>query len=194
MSTQITAAEIFEANQILTLDVVESLIGKTIAVTNGESKYNKPHVRVCKVLGAETYFDAAAKMEHGTYPNLQAMWVAENNQRAIEWAKNRTVLMYEGQNPYATVENGNGCLPKGTFFGSDADREIYYVEVVTAAETITMYNSGELAIKEGKQYIKLPLTRFSVENQKRLKDFTVIIDERGKEHWFHPNTNCFING
>ena len=130
MKKNITPASIFEAKQVLTLDVVPALIGKTIAVTNGESKYNTPDVRICKVLGVETEFEAAAKVPVNTgYESKQQMWIKEKNETAINWAKNRTVLKYEGENPYATVENGNACLAPATFFGSDADREIYYIIV-----------------------------------------------------------------
>jgi len=58
------------------------------------------------------------------------MWIAEKNERSIERAKTRIKLIYTGENPYATCEDSTHCLPAGTFFGSDADREIYYLEVV----------------------------------------------------------------
>ena len=127
MNTLITPAQIFEKGQILTLDKVPSLTGKTISITNAEYKYNTPSVRTFKVLGVESEYEAAGRVPNEKYGTQQKMWIAENNTSAIEWAKNRTVLIYNGETPYATVENGNACLPEGTFFGSDADREIYFV-------------------------------------------------------------------
>lgn len=131
MNTTITTSQIFDANQILTIDIAKNLTGKTIAVTSPEYKANKPTVRIFKVLGLETQFDAAINVEiaGGKYANQQEMWIKENNQRAIEWAKKRTVFVYEGNDPCATVEEDNYCLEAGTFFGSDADREVYFIEL-----------------------------------------------------------------
>jgi len=121
--------EIFAANQVLTVDIATSLIGKRIAVTNAEYKYNTPDVRICTVLGVQTAFEAAASVPCNKYESMQDMWIKEKNQKAIDWAKKRLVLKYEGQNPGATCDDTTNCLPAGTFFGSDADREIYYVLV-----------------------------------------------------------------
>ena len=121
--------EIFEANQILTVEIVKLLIGKTIAVTNPEYSANKADVRVCKVLGVETEFESALRQPQEKYGNIQAMWIAENNETAIARAKKRLKLIYEGENPYATCEDSTHCLPEGTFFGSDSDRPIYYIEL-----------------------------------------------------------------
>lgn len=124
-----TTQEIFAANQVLTVDIAKELIGKTIAVTNSEDRANRADVRICTVLGIETEFEAAKRNHQETYGNQQAMWIAENNERAIERAQKRLKLIYEGENPYATCDDSTHCLPAGTFFGSDADREIYYVLV-----------------------------------------------------------------
>ena len=40
-----TAKQIIDSNQVLTLDKAQSLIGKTILVTNPEDKANEPLVR-----------------------------------------------------------------------------------------------------------------------------------------------------
>lgn len=127
MKKNITPAEIFAAKQVLTLDVVPQLIGKTIAITNAESSYNTPDVRIFKVLGIESQFEAALRNPVKDFESQQHMWIAEGNESTIEWAKNRTVLKYQGDIPFATVEKNNFCLPAGTFFGSDADREIFYI-------------------------------------------------------------------
>lgn len=128
-TTKITPNEIFEKNQVLTVEKVKSLIGKKLAVTNAEYRYNRPSVRVFTLLGIQTAFESAAKIPCENYESLQDMWLKENNQAAIKRAKGRLVLKYEGENPWATCDNSNACLPKGTFFGSDADREIYYIEL-----------------------------------------------------------------
>lgn len=122
----ISAYQIFEENNILMMGIIPVLIGKRIAITNPESKYNKPSVRIFTVLGTETLYEAALKMEHSTYANLQAMWIAEGNEKAIEDAKSRIVLKYDGDTPFATCQIGNRSLADGMFFGSDEDRPIYY--------------------------------------------------------------------
>ncbi len=137
--------EIFEANHILTVEIAKTLIGKKIAVTNPEYSANKADVRVCTVLGVETEFEAAKRNPQEKYGNQQAMWIAENNETTIARAKKRLKLIYEGENPYATCEDSTRCLPEGTFFGSDSDRPIYYIEItykVQNKETGTVIESG----------------------------------------------------
>ena len=133
-----TTSDIFSANQILTVEIANTLIGKTIAVTNGEYSSNRTTVRICKVLGTETEFEAAKRQPQEKYGNVQAMWIAEKNERSIERAKTRIKLIYTGENPYATCEDSTHCLPAGTFFGSDADREIYYVVVPDKMEQLEL--------------------------------------------------------
>ncbi len=101
MTTIPSIQEIFAANQVLTVEIAQSLIGKRIAVTNPEYRGNKADVRVCTVLGVKAQSEGSKRL----------------------------VLVYEGENPYATCDDSTGCLPAGTFFGSDADREIYYLVV-----------------------------------------------------------------
>jgi hypothetical protein len=127
MNRNITACEIFAVNQVLTIGAASNLIGKTIAISNAEYSANKPSVRICKILGLQIAYEKPATSKIANYESTQAMWIAGNNQRAIKWAKNRTVLKSEGDEPCATCEASNRCLLEGTFFGSDADREIYFV-------------------------------------------------------------------
>ena len=57
MTTTITTQQIFEAKQILNLDLAKELIGKKIATTNWESKYNREDVRIGTILGIESEWD-----------------------------------------------------------------------------------------------------------------------------------------
>lgn len=118
----ITPKDIFQRNKILTPEIAESLIGKKLAVSNPEYRANTPDVRIFILKGVITKFDAAAKEKSSKYESIQDMWIKENNQRAIEWAKKRLVLDYEGDNPYASCE-------EDYFFGSDSDRPIYFIEI-----------------------------------------------------------------
>lgn len=112
-----TPKEIFLTNQVLTIDIAKDLIGKKIAVTNPEYKYNTPDVRtfILKGLKSEWEMETPERQEY-----IKSIGKEEK-------FKNRIKLEYEGDNPWATCEIGNYCLPEGTFHGSDADREIYYV-------------------------------------------------------------------
>ncbi len=127
MKKEITPGEIFAANQVLTLGVVKHLIGKKIAITNPEYYMNRPDVRVFIVKGIQTAFDEASSIPCVGYDSLQHNWLSNRNEKAMARAKKRTVLMYNGDKPYATCDIDNPCLTQGTFFGSDADREIYYI-------------------------------------------------------------------
>ena len=124
----ITVSQIFEANQVLTLAIAKTLIGKTIAITNPEYKKNMADVRTFKLVGIESEYDLAAKQECEGYANRQEYWNDKLSYR-IENFKKRLQLVGEGDISYATCELGNGYFTEDTFFGSDADREIYFIEV-----------------------------------------------------------------
>jgi hypothetical protein len=118
--------EIFEKNQVLTLEVAQSLIGKKIAVTNSEYKYNTPSVRKGTILSIESEWDLAGKEDHshldnGKWATRQDYWKSYMNESQIENQKSRLKLVSD--HPlYATYSN-----ILGWFFGSDEDRPIYFV-------------------------------------------------------------------
>ena len=123
-----TTNEIFSANQVLTLDIAKTLIGKTIAITNPEYKMNRPSVRIFKLTGITSEFDLAAHQDCPGYNNRQEYWIKQLPNKIKEF-KRRLKLVGEGDIPYATCDTENRCLSPFTFFGSDADREIYYVVI-----------------------------------------------------------------
>lgn len=125
MNNQITVAEIFEANQVLTLAIAKTLIGKRLAITNAEYKYNTPSVRTFTLDSIQSEWDLAAKEPLEGYASRQDYWEQKLSYR-IDRFKNRLKLVAADE-PYATCELESGFFNEPTFFGSDADREIYYV-------------------------------------------------------------------
>lgn len=128
----ITTQEIFEANQVLTLEIAKTLIGKKIAVTNPEYKYNTPSVRIGKVLGIESDWDLAAKedMSHsydGKWNTRQEYWLERLPTEQNEWAKKRLTLVADNQLCCTCDLADKWNFEEPTFFGSDADREIYFI-------------------------------------------------------------------
>lgn len=133
MKTSITTKEIFQANQILTLQIAKTLIGKTIAVTNSEYKGNSPDVRTGKVLSIESEWDLAGKEDHshldgGKWATRQDYWLEKLPTTQHEDAKNRLKIVSDGLPLYCTCDLADKwTFSEPTFFGSDSDREIYFV-------------------------------------------------------------------
>lgn len=144
MTALITPREIFQKDQVLTLEVAKKLIGKRIAVTNPEYKGNSTTARVFTLEGIETEWDLAAKdTDMAGYANRQEYW-ATMDERSIKGFKNRQKLVFgesevyynDGESvkyPDGSLFNGGTCeednwnFSEPTFYGSDADRELYYV-------------------------------------------------------------------
>jgi hypothetical protein len=132
MENTITTREIFEANQVLTLKVAKTLIGKKIAVTNSEYKYNTPDVRIGKILGIESEWDLAAKedMSHsdnGKWSTRQQYWLEKLPSTQHESAK-KTLRLVSDNPLYCGCDlEDRWSFSEPTFFGSDSDREIYYI-------------------------------------------------------------------
>jgi hypothetical protein len=127
-SKTITASEIFAKNQILTLEVAMSLVGKTIAVTNYEYEYNTPEVRIGLVTSIESQWDLAGKEDHleasnGKWATRQDYWKSYMSDDSIQDMKNRMKVVSETP-LYATYSQMFGW-----FFGSDEDRPIFFVEL-----------------------------------------------------------------
>lgn len=100
-----TAKKIIENNQILTLDKAQSLIGKTILVTNPEDRANEPLVREV-VVSLVTDYDHCTKE---LIPSTYALYDSKGNVTAHCYLK-------------------NDWFDEPTFVGSDENRPIYFVE------------------------------------------------------------------
>lgn len=134
MTTQaITTKEIFQADQILTLEIAKTLIGKKIAVTSPEYRGNSASVRTGTVLGIESEWDLASKEDHshldnGKWATRQDYWKSYMGPVQIEGMQNNLKIVSDGLPLYCTCDlKDKWSFNEPTFFGSDSDREIYYL-------------------------------------------------------------------
>lgn len=125
-----TTKEIFAANQLLTLAVAKTLIGKTISVTNSEYSANTPSVRTAKVLDIKSKWDLANEDDYTSidpkYATRQEYWKSYMTKKQIEDMKNNLILIGDKQlNAGCDARSWGGVEP--FFWGSDEDRPIYYI-------------------------------------------------------------------
>ena len=120
-----TSKEIFKNGQVLTIGEAKKLIGKYIYVTNAEYCNNEPTVR--RVLVDPISEWDAAREDHTVegYANRQEYWLSYMTPKQIERMKN---CYHIGVNELGNYEGGTLSSDDNTpFYGSDADREIYYL-------------------------------------------------------------------
>lgn len=121
-----TYKEIFENGQVLTLGKAKELTGKYIYVTNSEYWANEPTVRRVLV-NPISEWDAASK-DHTAegFDNRQEYWASYMTEKQIERMKNcYSIGLNELGNLDGNTLRGTDNTP---FYGSDEDREIYYIE------------------------------------------------------------------
>lgn len=115
-----------EKGQVLTLGKAKELSGKYIYVTNREYWANEPTVR--RVLVNPISEWDAAKDDHTAegFENRQEYWKSFMTEKKIERMKNCfRIGLNELGNPDGGTLHGTDDTP---FYGSDADREIYYLK------------------------------------------------------------------
>lgn len=127
-----TTKEIFAANQILTLTVAKTLIGKTISVTNSEYSANTPSVRTGKVLDIKSKWDLANEDDYTSidpkYATRQEYWKSYMTEKQIADMQNALVLIGDKQlNAVCDARQWGNTEPY--FYGSDEDRPIVYIVV-----------------------------------------------------------------
>lgn len=191
-------SEIFRAGQVLTLEVAKNLKGKKIATTHPVYKANKATVTEFVVGEIISEWDlAATKVDPKNFPqgNQQLYWASYMSEDRINDQKNKLVLLAEdGTNHYIYCFLNSGYFDEPTFTCSDEDREVYYVEVVTAKKSVMMEDTDVPAIIEGNTYMVVPENQIWDPNQLRFakeEGSIVVIDENGKQHFFKPEN--FIN-
>ena len=121
-----TPKQIFSEGQVLTLGKAKELAGKYIYVTNREYWANEPTVR--RVLVNPISEWDAAKDDHTAegFENRQEYWKSFMTEKQIERMKKcYRIGLNEWGNPDGGTLNAADDTP---FYGSDADREIYYLE------------------------------------------------------------------
>ena len=131
-----TTQEIFAADQILTVAKAIQLKGKQIACTSAEYKANQPRVKTFIVGEIISEWDNAANEaypdqhgKHTQYENFQQYWASYMTETQIKDRKARLILLSEdGKRQYIAITN-SGFYSVPVFTGSDADREVYFVEL-----------------------------------------------------------------
>ena len=122
------AEEIFTQNNVLTLAKAKQMLGKTILVTNREYVANKAQVRRVKVELITSWDDAKNDESTSGYANRQEYWRSFMTSQQIDTEKHTYILKDELGNRTATCLPDNPYFSEPIFFGSDEDREIYFIE------------------------------------------------------------------
>lgn len=126
-----TAKQIIESNQILTLDKAQSLIGKTILVTNPEDRANEPLVREVEVSLVTAYDHYTKVLMPRIYGDDKegANGYYNNVIKPKEQELRGTFVLYDSKgNVTAHCYKKNTWFDVPTFTGSDENRPIYFVE------------------------------------------------------------------
>ena len=186
-----TTQEIFAANQILTVDIAKSLIGQRIqTVYSGYRGQDGDDSFVIGQVVSELEYYRNLKEEcyqnDPKFNNRAEYWESYMTEKQLSEHRNKMVIITaDGRNTFIYAHHSNN----GAFTCSDSDRFVYYVAVnkIKATKSVNMFDTGEVAIIEGKYYPQLSFEKLSVDSQKRLKGCVGVIDERGKEQWFTPD-------
>ena len=126
-----TAKQIIKANQVLTLDKAQSLIGKTILVTNPEDRANEPLVREVEVSLVTAYDHYTKVLMPRIYGDDKegAKCYYNNVIKPKEQELRGTYVLYDSKgNVTAHCYKKNTWFDVPTFTGSDENRPIYFVE------------------------------------------------------------------
>lgn len=121
-----TCKEIFKHGEVLTIGKAKELTGKYIYITNFEYWGNEPTVRRVMVDPISEWEAAAKDHTAKGFDNRQEYWKSYMTEKQIEKTKNCINI---GLNELGNLEgNTTNTTDDTPFFGSDEDREIYYIE------------------------------------------------------------------
>lgn len=126
--------EIFAANQALTLDAAHQLKGHTISCTSPEYHANQCHVTTFIVGDIVSELEYAytqkypQQIKSKQYLTFGEYWKSYMSQEQIKEVKNTLIIMdTDGKKNFKCNPN-SGWYEVPTFFGSDADREVYFID------------------------------------------------------------------
>lgn len=126
-----TAKQIIDSNQVLTLEAAKQLEGKTILVTNPEDRANEPLVREVEVSLATAYDHYIKVLMPRIYGDDEAGAKGYYNNviKPKEQELRDTFVLYDSKgNVTAHCYKKNTWFDVPTFTGSDENRPIYFVE------------------------------------------------------------------
>lgn len=132
-TTEITTKEIFEKGQVLSLAKAEAMVGKTIAITSPEYKANTPDVRIFTIGKFQSEWDWAAEQPYcnDNFKSYQEYWKSYMTPEQIATRKSKLFLLDTEGKVRAGAETNlsRSFYNEPTFTGSDADREVYFIEM-----------------------------------------------------------------
>lgn len=132
-TTEITTNEIFAKGQVLTLAKAKEMVGRTIAITSPEYKANTPRVRIFTIAKFQTTWEWGAEQPYinDKFSNRQEYWQSYMKPEQIEKQKSQLFLICAEGKVRAGAETNldYSFYNEVTFTGSDADREVYYIEL-----------------------------------------------------------------
>jgi hypothetical protein len=126
----ISSQEIFNANQALTLKKAKQLVGKTIACTSSEYKGNNPVVTIFRIMDIASEWDLATQEVAPGYNNRQDYWKSFMTIARITELQSTFRLIGEDGRAYFRAHSALSHFEEPTFSGSDADREVFFIETI----------------------------------------------------------------
>lgn len=97
MDANITPKQVFEANQVLTLEIAKTLIGKKIAFTHPVYKANQLTVKIISVGDVIPEWELASKedysMSDSRFKTRQDYWKSYMSEKRIDECKTTLVLV-----------------------------------------------------------------------------------------------------
>lgn len=131
LTLEITTQHIFQNGQVLTLEKLNQLIGKKIACTSPEYRANQPSVEIFTPSEVKSYFEIASTKTHCVgFENQAAYWESYMNDEQLDEQKTKFQIIDEdGGVHYCCHSKYWNFYESPTFTGSDADREVYFIEL-----------------------------------------------------------------
>jgi hypothetical protein len=116
---------IFAANQVLTLEVAKTLIGKKISCTSPEYHANTPTVQEFTLAAIISEYDYCLTQPCNGFSSRSAYWESYMKQDALLHTQKTLRLIDSNGIPHYNCHTDYYFFgPTKTFSGSDADREI----------------------------------------------------------------------
>lgn len=132
-TTEITTNEIFAKGQVLTLAKAKEMVGRTIAITSPEYRANTPDVRIFTIAKFQPKWEWSAEQHYinDKFKTQQEYLKSYMSPEQIEQEKSELLLIdTEGKiRSRAEMNLDRSFYFEPTFTGSDADREVYYIEI-----------------------------------------------------------------
>lgn len=131
LTSQITTKEIFQNGEILTLEKLKTLFGKKIACTSSEYRANSPHIEIFTPKEIKSAFELAdLNTDFSGFESQAKYWESYMKKSQLDEQKTKFHIVDEfGGTHYCCHSKYYNYYEMPTFTGSDADREVYFIEL-----------------------------------------------------------------